>query len=247
MTTSSSEPEIETVASPNDGVGMAPARIELRVAHLAKSFLSPAGATIPVLADVSFTNFSGETLAIMGASGAGKTTLLNVIGGLEVPDAGTISFETEGLHQGEIRISFIFQFHYLLTDLSVLENVSMPLLIERQPPKQARRRAILSLEEVGLHDRLDHKIGFLSGGEQQRVAVARALVNDPKVVLADEPSGNLDESIAAEIGALLTNYARQKGAIVLIATHNEHLAATCDRVLVIQGGRLAERSRLGHS
>jgi lipoprotein-releasing system ATP-binding protein len=123
----------------------------------------------------------------------------------------------------------------------------MPLLIERQPPKQARRRAILALEEVGLGDRLDHKIGFLSGGEQQRVAVARALVNDPNVVLADEPTGNLDESIAGEIGALLTNYARQKGAIVLIATHNEHLAATCDRVLMIRGGRLAERDRLGHS
>jgi lipoprotein-releasing system ATP-binding protein len=245
--TSPAEMQVATVSTPKHGARKEPPRTSLIVAHLAKSFPSPAGATIPVLADVSFTTFAGDTLAIMGASGAGKTTLLNVIGGLEVQDSGTVSFETDGLRGDEIKISFIFQFHYLLPDLSVLENVSMPLLIERQPAKQARRRAILTLEGVGLGDLLDHKIGFLSGGEQQRVAVARSLVNEPKVILADEPTGNLDESIAGEIGSLLTNYARQKGAIVLIATHNDHLAASCDRVLMIQDGQVAERDQPGHS
>lgn len=233
------------------GAQKAAVRLALRVSNLTKSFSAPNDAAIAVLSDISFSAVAGESLAIMGPSGAGKTTLLNIIGGLEPADAGTVSFdgETDSSKSKfqKRRISFVFQFHYLLPDLTVLENVSMPLLIERLPQKLARQRALHTLEEVGLTDRLGHKIGFLSGGEQQRVAVARALVVEPPVVLADEPTGNLDESIAGEIGNLLINYARSRDAIVLIATHNRRLADACDRALTVQQGRVTEPSRSGHS
>jgi lipoprotein-releasing system ATP-binding protein len=217
---------------------------ELRVASLQKAFRSPAGALIKVLRDVSFSVFAGETVAVMGASGAGKSTLLHLLGGLESPDGGTI--QQPLIHQGEDRVegeeqnqvSFVFQFHYLLPDLTAVENVALPLMIARLSRKESLRRATRALEEIGLADRLAHRTNFLSGGEQQRVAVARALITRPRLVLADEPTGNLDASIADEVGALLINYCRRRLAIAVIATHNERLAELCERVLILEDGRV---------
>jgi lipoprotein-releasing system ATP-binding protein len=216
----------------------------LRVTNLRKAFHSPAGKLIEVLRDVSFSVAAGQVVAIMGASGAGKSTLLHSLGGLELPDGGLIQLNqlvcgnvpTSGTAWLGKRISFVFQFHYLLSDLTAVENVALPLMIARIPARESSGRAVRALEAIGLGDRLAHKIGDLSGGEQQRVAVARALITEPKVVLADEPTGNLDASIAEEIGALLVNYCRQRGAMVLIATHNPRLAALCDRVLLLKDG-----------
>ena len=217
----------------------------LRVAGLQKSFQSPTGAVIKVLRDVSFSVSPGEIVAIMGASGAGKSTLLHLLGGLENPDGGTIQYQTEtdkgpapeaGVPNNQV--SFVFQFHYLLPDLTAVENVALPLMIGRLSRDQSLRRAIRALEELGLGDRLTHRISYLSGGEQQRVAVARALITEPRLVLADEPTGNLDASIAEEVGALLVNYGRRNLAIAVIATHNERLARVCDRVLLLENGKL---------
>lgn len=213
-------------------------KVGLEVHNLSKSFLSPAGKTIPVLRDVSLSVAFGEMVAITGASGAGKSTLLHLLGGLEIPDGGSI--ELDSLSNTSPALSFVFQFHYLLPDLSALENVSLPLRISRVRTSEARQRAFQALESVGLADRQTHKIGDLSGGEQQRVAVARALVTEPKVVLADEPTGNLDASIASEIGTLFADYARRRKAAVIIATHNERLAEMCDRVFLLANGQLFE-------
>jgi lipoprotein-releasing system ATP-binding protein len=222
----------------------------LRVTNLRKAFRSPAGHLIEVLRDVSFSVAVGETVAIMGASGAGKSTLLNVLGGLEIGDGGTIRIsrletsEVTGSHHSGpgSGASFVFQFHYLLPDLTAVENVALPLMIARVSVKESTRRAVSALQAIGLGDRLAHKIGYLSGGEQQRVAVARALITEPKLVLADEPTGNLDASIAEEIGALLVDYCRRSSAIVLIATHNDRLAAQCDRVLILAQGQIREHN-----
>ena len=210
---------------------------------LRKAFRSPAGESLEVLRDVSFSVAGGETVAIMGASGAGKSTLLNLLGGLEVGDGGTIQFsrletgEVTGYHPRPANLaSFVFQFHYLLPDLTAVENVALPLMIGRVPGRESMSRAVTALQAIGLGDRLAHRIGSLSGGEQQRVAVARALVTNPKLVLADEPTGNLDASIAEEIGALLVDYCRRHSAIVVIATHNDRLAQRCDRVLLLENG-----------
>jgi lipoprotein-releasing system ATP-binding protein len=220
----------------------------LRVTNLRKAFHSPAGSLIEVLRDVSFSVAAGQVVAIMGASGSGKSTLLHSIGGLEIPDGGTIQLNQ--LVSGHLRasgagwpgnlLSFVFQFHYLLADLSAVENVALPLMIARIPARESAGRAVSALEAIGLGDRLAHSVGDLSGGEQQRVAVARALITEPKLVLADEPTGNLDASIAEEIGGLLVNYCRERGAMVLIATHNARLAALCDRVLLLEDGCIRE-------
>ena len=221
----------------------------LRVAGLQKGFQSPTGTVIKVLGDVSFSVSPGEIVAIMGASGAGKSTLLHLLGGLENPDSGTIQYQIEagkgpGPDAGVLnnQVSFVFQFHYLLPDLTAVENVALPLMIGRLSRDQSLRRAIRALEEIGLGDRLAHRISYLSGGEQQRVAVARALITEPRLVLADEPTGNLDASIAEEVGALLVNYCRRNLAIAVIATHNERLARVCDRVLLLEDGRVDSTS-----
>jgi lipoprotein-releasing system ATP-binding protein len=215
----------------------------LHVGGLQKAFQSPTGAVIEVLRDVSFSVSPGEIVAIMGASGAGKSTLLHLLGGLEIPDGGTIQYQigvgkrpAPGAGLANNQVSFVFQFHYLLPDLTAVENVALPLLIGRLSRDQSLRRATRALEEIGLGDRLAHRISYLSGGEQQRVAVARALITEPKLVLADEPTGNLDASIAGEVGALLVNYCRRKLAFAVIATHNERLAQVCDRVLLLEDG-----------
>jgi lipoprotein-releasing system ATP-binding protein len=202
----------------------------ISVVDLRKSFVAPDGERIEVLRGVTFEAQPGQSIAITGASGSGKSTLLHLLGGLETPDHGTIT------HRGEM--GFVFQFHYLLPDLSAVENVALPLLIARWKKQRAFERALALLGETGLSDRADHPISHLSGGEQQRVAVARALVTEPKLLLADEPTGNLDEKISEQIGQTLVDYARKHSAITMIATHSASLAKMCSRVLVIDGGKI---------
>jgi lipoprotein-releasing system ATP-binding protein len=202
----------------------------IRVVDLRKSFIAPSGQRIDVLRGVTFAANSGESMAITGASGSGKSTLLHLLGGLETPDHGTIESNGE--------IGFVFQFHYLLPDLSALENVALPLLIARWKKEHAYARARTLLQDSRLADRTDHPVSHLSGGEQQRVAVARALVTQPKLLLADEPTGNLDAAIGEEIGQTLVAYAHNQPAITIIATHSPGFARMCDRSLVLEDGRL---------
>ena len=202
----------------------------ISVVDLRKSFIAPNGQRIDVLRGVTFQANSGESIAITGASGSGKSTLLHLLGGLETADHGTIEFNDA--------IGFVFQFHYLLPDLSALENVALPLLIARWKKERAYDRARTLLQDSGLEDRTDHPVSHLSGGEQQRVAVARALITQPKLLLADEPTGNLDAAIGEEIGQALVSYAHKHSAITIIATHSSGLARMCDRVLVLEDGRL---------
>jgi lipoprotein-releasing system ATP-binding protein len=206
----------------------------ISVVDLRKSFVAPNGERIDVLRGVTFAANAGESIAITGASGSGKSTLLHLLGGLETPDHGNIALDG---HRKEI--GFVFQFHYLLPDLSAVENVALPLLIARWKRKQAFERAMELLRETGLGERAEHPISHLSGGEQQRVAVARALITGPKLLLADEPTGNLDETISEQIGRTLVDYAHKHAAITIIATHSARLGRMCDRLLVLEGGRIS--------
>ena len=205
----------------------------ISVVDLRKSFTAPNGKRIDVLRGVSFTANAGESLAITGASGSGKSTLLHLLGGLESADHGSIS-----LNRHRSDIGFVFQFHYLLPDLSAVENVALPLLIARWRHTQAFERAMSLLAETGLEDRAEHPISHLSGGEQQRVAVVRAMITEPKLLLADEPTGNLDAAIADQIGRTLVDYAHKHSAITVIATHSLSLAQICDRTLILTNGRV---------
>jgi len=207
----------------------------MNVVDLRKSFVAPNGERIEVLRGVDFTAADGESIAITGPSGSGKSTLLHLLGNLETPDHGTITLDGAGEQRQSI--GFVFQFHYLLPDLSAVENVALPLLIARWSKNKASSRALDLLRETGLSDRADHPISHLSGGEQQRVAVARALITEPKLLLADEPTGNLDEAISEQIGRTLVDYSRKYSAITIIATHSPRLAGLCDRSLVLEGGR----------
>ena len=208
----------------------------ISVVDLRKSFVAPNGERIEVLRGVTFSANAGESIAITGASGSGKSTLLHLLGGLETPDHGSISLAGSNGHRQEI--GFVFQFHYLLPDLSALENVALPLLIARWKSERAYERALNFLKETGLGDRAEHPISHLSGGEQQRVAVARALVTGPKLLLADEPTGNLDAAITEKIAQTLIDYARKHAAITVIATHSTSLAHMCDRSFILEAGRL---------
>lgn len=219
----------------------------IEVQDLRKSFESPAGELLHVLRGVSFSAKAGESVAITGVSGAGKTTLLNLLGGLDTADHGRISlggFEVEGSTPSSLTrfrrtsVGFLFQFHHLLLDLSALENVALPLAIARVPWRQALDLAGASLERSGLKGRLKHPVGRLSGGEQQRVALCRSLITEPSFILADEPTGNLDAYFVVEIGQTLVDYAKSRGATVIVATHNESLAKLCDRVLFLSDGVL---------
>jgi lipoprotein-releasing system ATP-binding protein len=221
--------------------------VRLRVVDLRKSFSTPTTERIEVLRGVGLDVRPGETVAITGASGSGKSTLLHLLGGLDSADHGSITFETTEITElrnnamaqfRQQHLGFVFQFHYLMPDLSAVENVTLPLLINRQGTGEAHRRAKVLLAEFGLSDRMDYPISHLSGGEQQRVAFARALVNSPSLVLADEPTGNLDDLFADEIGKTLINYVRSHRSIGIIATHSKNLAGLCDRVLLLQDGRL---------
>jgi lipoprotein-releasing system ATP-binding protein len=205
------------------------------------------GTTLSVLRDLDLSVEAGEMVAIVGASGVGKSTLLHVLGGLDRVDQGAISVagaELTSLPDAAVvafrnrRIGFVFQFHHLLPEFNALENVEMPMRIARTPLAEARPRAEELLRRVGLGDRLTHRPGMLSGGEQQRVAVARALVMQPAVLLADEPTGDLDEQSADTLHALLREMHAACGLTSVIATHNLRLAAACDRVLRLEGGAL---------
>jgi lipoprotein-releasing system ATP-binding protein len=219
------------------------------VRDVRKSFLKPAGGRLEVLRGVSFEVGAGESVALMGASGAGKTTLLHIIGGLEEADAGDCFLDDFNIARARSKelarfrnqaVGFVFQFHHLLADLTAAENVSMPLMINRAPQKEVREKARAALERVRLSDRAEHRTNQLSGGEQQRVAIARAIVCEPRLVLADEPTGNLDKEVGDEIGALLASYCREREAALIVATHNERLAKLCDRVLRLEQGRIEE-------
>jgi lipoprotein-releasing system ATP-binding protein len=227
--------------------GVETAKTDLRVVDVRKSFDSALGERIEVLRGVSFEVTQGEVVAVTGASGSGKSTLLHLIGGLDDPDHGSVSlgYQELGKLRGDAiprfrqeKIGFVFQFHYLLTDLSAVENVALPLLISRQSPENATGRAQHLLSEMGLKDRAHHPASHLSGGEQQRIALARALVHSPQLLLADEPTGNLDATIGDEIGKTLVNYVKTAKTMAVIATHNENLASLCDRVMVLEGGRI---------
>ncbi len=222
---------------------------ELKVEELRKSFHDPAGAALEVLRGVSFTVSAGEMAAVVGESGSGKTTLLHLIGGLEAADSGSVRlgrFEITRAGVAELarlrgrEVGFVFQSHHLLADLSAEENVALPLLVARRSMREALASARGMLARVGLSARAAHAAGELSGGEQQRVALARALVTRPSLVLADEPTGNLDARTGDEVGALLLSLCREARACVLLATHSERLARMCDRVLTLREGRLEE-------
>ncbi len=208
-----------------------------------------AGKDLTVLHGLDIEVAAGEMVAIVGASGAGKSSLLHVIGGLDRADEGHVVLagtDLTTLSDADVvafrnsHVGFVFQFHHLLPEFSALENVEMPMRIARLPRAETRARATELLQRVGLGERLTHRPGMLSGGEQQRVAVARALVMKPAVLLADEPTGDLDERTAESLHDLLRDMHRGTGLTSLIATHNPRLAAACDRVLRLEGGRLSQ-------
>lgn len=205
------------------------------------------GSQLTILRNLDLNVAAGEMVAIVGASGVGKSTLLHILGGLDRADEGTLVVgdghltamgDQEVVTFRNRRIGFVFQFHHLLPEFSAVENAEMPMRIARLPLSDARRRATDLLQRVGLGDRLTHRPGMLSGGEQQRVAVARALIMRPSVLLADEPTGDLDEQTADTLHALLREMHSLYGLTSVIATHNGRLAAACDRVLRLEGGRL---------
>lgn len=229
--------------------GLSTLDLGLTVTDLRKAFLSPGGERIEVLRGMSFSAVSGETIAVVGASGAGKSTLLHLIGGIEVPDHGNIrlgEFAVEKARRAELahyrsrRVGFVFQFHHLLSDLTAAENVALPLTIARHDAPKAMRLAQEALDRLGLADRAAHRVTDLSGGEQQRVAVCRALITQPVLVLADEPTGNLDANSGERLADDLLSYAASRPAIVIIATHNQALAKRSDRVLRLERGKVAE-------
>jgi lipoprotein-releasing system ATP-binding protein len=218
----------------------------LRADGVDKSF-SDAGSEISVLRGLDLEVVAGEEIAIVGQSGVGKSTLLHVLGSLEAPSAGKILFEGQDLFAMDERalaefrnskLGFVFQFHYLLADFSALENVMLPGLIGRLADHEAQRRAEQMLELVGLKDKLHRRPTELSGGEQQRVAVARAVVLGPKLVLADEPTGNLDPHTADEVHSLFHRLNRELGVTFMVATHNERLSRSMGRTLRLREGRL---------
>jgi len=219
----------------------------INVSGLVKSY-STGTRELAVLRDLELSVQQGDMLAIVGASGVGKSTLLHVLGGLDSFQSGTIRIGDVAMHdmndQARVayrnrHIGFVFQFHHLLPEFSALENVEMPLRIAGFPARERQARAEELLARVGLSDRRTHRPGALSGGEQQRVAVARALVNRPSLLLADEPTGNLDEATARDLQQLLHDMHREHGLTSVIATHNPGFAASCDEVRRLADGRLA--------
>lgn len=233
----------------------APETIEVKDAVLVasrieKAYEAPTGRLV-ILDGVDLEVERGTVLAILGASGAGKSTLLNVLGTLDSPDAGTVRIGGQDVGAMDERtlarlrarkLGFVFQFHHLLPEFTALENVMMPLRIGGVPAEEARARARAALTDVGLESRWEHVPAELSGGEAQRVAVARALAASPELLLADEPSGNLDPAAAGALHELLRRLARERRQTFVVVTHNDRLAEMADRVLLLEQGRLMPRS-----
>lgn len=212
--------------------------------HVGKSFSLPSG-PLNILTDVCLHVEAGEMLAIVGASGSGKSTLLHLMGALDVPTRGTVRFEDQDLarmtpeQKAAFRnrtLGFVFQFHHLLPEFSALENVLMPSLIGGERKQAVLPKARAMLERVGLAGRADSKITTLSGGERQRVALARAVLRRPRVLLADEPTGNLDAATGAQVGELMNELNREMGMTLVVVTHNRELAAAMDRTLELKAG-----------
>jgi lipoprotein-releasing system ATP-binding protein len=219
----------------------------LEATGLVKAYDTPRGA-IEVLRGADLSAEAGEMIAVVGASGVGKSTLLHVLGGLDALDAGTLTVDGARIDtmpdEARVafrnrRVGFVFQFHHLLPEFSAIENVEMPLLIAGVPAAERRTRAAALLERVGLTARADHRPSALSGGEQQRVAIARALSAGPSLLLADEPTGNLDEGTARDIQALLREIHGEQSLTSVIVTHNPAIASGCDRVYRLEAGLLA--------
>ena len=218
----------------------------LETEALTKSFVD-GDLSVDVLKGVTMRIGAGETVAILGASGSGKSTLLHLLGGLDDPTSGTVTIDGQAVaglndaERGRLRnrtLGFVYQFHHLLPEFTALENVAMPLLIGGASVAQSRERATRSLAQVGLEHRLQHRPAELSGGERQRTAIARALVCNPKCVLADEPTGNLDRASAAMALAAMTALSDDNGAALVIVTHDDTVAAAADRVVVLEDGRV---------
>ena len=213
---------------------------------LGKTFVE-GGQTLEVLRDVGFEVMKADLVAIVGASGSGKTTLLQLLGGLDRPTHGSVSVMGQDLARldaagrGRLRnrhMGFVYQFHHLLPEFSALENVAMPLLVRREEPAVAADKAVALLQRVGLGERLDHRPAQLSGGERQRAAVARALITRPALVLADEPTGNLDGRTGERVFQQMLELNRELGTSLVLVTHDARIAARMDRVLNLRDGRL---------
>ena len=223
----------------------------LQAVGLEKGFLTGSGVRLEVLKGVSLKVNPGEIVAVMGASGTGKSTLLYLLGGLDRPDSGQIHYNgVDILAYDDARLSrfrnrsigFVFQFHHLLPEFTAVENVFMPALIGKMHIRDARMRSQELLEQLGMQDRMHHRPSELSGGEQQRVAVARALMNRPALILADEPSGSLDTGTAAALHEEIIRLSRAHGQTFIIATHSPTLSNLCDRVLHLKAGLLHDRN-----
>ncbi|MBL0332148.1 MAG: ABC transporter ATP-binding protein [Chlorobiota bacterium] len=217
----------------------------LKLKNVIKNFTLD-GKLIPVLREINLEVFEGELIAIIGTSGAGKSTLLNIIGGLDEATSGDVevcSTRIDKLSNNEIakfrnkNIGFVFQFHHLLPEFTAVENVAIPLMIRGIPKSESIVKSLVYLDLVGLKDRANHKPNELSGGEQQRVAVARALSPEPKIILADEPSGNLDSENSNNLHELLRKICKENKQTVIVVTHNSELAGLADRVLKIVDGK----------